>query len=321
MTRLFILSFLLLSAAPFGFSFLSTKSMRHGKCFGQYQYRSAAMKMVANPFGDLLNSRNLLSIPSNPTQTIAEKFIEEWNANRITEATNLVDDDIEFEDAIFPGPFVGKEELERILRLSSENFPTIVTKLPSRMLPTTTFRKKLGLDFILKGLTDPSTKRVQHLLLLIPIRGSSRKYFLVKENNKSGEANLTLLRRATAFADLFKSKDGTENTQATTTIDMDADITSTTTSNSPMSWFFPKASVPSSSTTLPEQYFAAWNERDMVKACSLFSEFCEYDDTAFLAPFQGKEALEKHLKICADSFPSTFEFCVDDQIIGDNKNF
>ena len=52
--------------------------------------------------------------------SVAERFLEDWNANRIDDALSWVDDDIEFEDASFPGPFHGKDGLERVMRLQSE---------------------------------------------------------------------------------------------------------------------------------------------------------------------------------------------------------
>lgn len=64
------------------------------------------------------------------------------------------------------------------------------------------------------------------------------------------------------------------------------------------------------SASLPEKYFAAWNRRDMKAALDVFDNDIEYDDTAF-DPFIGKAMLERHLNICADAFPSSFEFVID----------
>jgi hypothetical protein len=50
----------------------------------------------------------------------------------------------------------------------------------------------------------------------------------------------------------------------------------------------------------------------MEAAIRLFTDDCTYDDTVFPQPFQGKEPLLKHLQLCANAFPPTFRFIVDD---------
>jgi len=57
----------------------------------------------------------------------------------------------------------------------------------------------------------------------------------------------------------------------------------------------------------------------MKQAVSVFADDIEYDDTAFPVPFSGKEALEKHLNICARAMPPSFSFIVDDKIDAGKK--
>ena len=66
------------------------------------------------------------------------------------------------------------------------------------------------------------------------------------------------------------------------------------------------------------RYFDAWNRRDMVAACAVFSDECEYEDTQYAGAFQGKEALEAHLFKVADALPESFQFCVDEVADGGN---
>uniref|UniRef100_A0A7S2KCK2 SnoaL-like domain-containing protein n=1 Tax=Leptocylindrus danicus TaxID=163516 RepID=A0A7S2KCK2_9STRA len=83
-----------------------------------------------------------------------------------------------------------------------------------------------------------------------------------------------------------------------------------------------KVSVSSSrstSQTIVEQYFAAWNKRNMDEAAACFTEDAEYNDTAFPQPLQGKEQIEKHLYRCAGAFPDTFKFVIDDLAV-DREN-
>lgn len=79
------------------------------------------------------------------------------------------------------------------------------------------------------------------------------------------------------------------------------------------------ASSKETSQTIVEDYFAAWNIRDMDAAAACFTEDAEYNDTAFPQPLEGKEQIKKHLYRCADAFPDTFRFVIDDLAI-DKEN-
>eukprot|EP00429_Kryptoperidinium_foliaceum_P014461 CAMPEP_0176034428 /NCGR_PEP_ID=MMETSP0120_2-20121206/17018_1 /TAXON_ID=160619 /ORGANISM="Kryptoperidinium foliaceum, Strain CCMP 1326" /LENGTH=605 /DNA_ID=CAMNT_0017367769 /DNA_START=292 /DNA_END=2106 /DNA_ORIENTATION=- len=272
--------------------------------------RGLRLQLAGAPLDDML--RKLSPTPA-VSENVALKFIEGFNANRISEALEVVDDNVEFEDTIFPGPFQGKVELERILRLQSKNTDreTIIVD----QVANDTSAKKVGILFHTETADGLYGKKGAASFVLNFETGKIEKVFWVKESNKSGEANLKTLRAATALAGNLQSDDETIKTSSSS----ENDEESTDEISSPVSFFFPKPGS-TASMTLPEKYFDAWNQRDMAKAASLFSEDCEYDDTAFPAPFVGKEALERHLNICADCFPSTFQFCVDDQIIGKEGN-
>jgi hypothetical protein len=113
---------------------------------------------------------------------------------------------------------------------------------------------------------------------------------------KSGEDGLRLLAGASKIIDVTGKKN-----PATTTI-TDAS---------------PRTDVAKSTNirtrlTAPEQYFAAWNKRDMDLAVSIFADTVTYDDTAFPEPFSGKENVRKHLLKCAGAFPPTFTFEVEE---------
>ena len=66
----------------------------------------------------------------------------------------------------------------------------------------------------------------------------------------------------------------------------------------PKPWSFqlpsPKKAPPKegSAAQAVRRYFDAWNRRDMIAACSVFSDECEYEDTQYAGAFQGKEALK-----------------------------
>lgn len=50
----------------------------------------------------------------------------------------------------------------------------------------------------------------------------------------------------------------------------------------------------------------------MDAAADLFTEDCYYEDTVFPRPFSGRQNLKKHLLVCSNAFPPTFQFIVDD---------
>ncbi|KAL7554525.1 hypothetical protein ACHAWF_017985 [Thalassiosira exigua] len=66
------------------------------------------------------------------------------------------------------------------------------------------------------------------------------------------------------------------------------------------------------STFIVEQYFEAWNRRDMSYAASLFSEDCQMKDLQYPESFDGQEAFERHLKRVEACLPHSFDFVVDD---------
>jgi SnoaL-like domain len=72
--------------------------------------------------------------------------------------------------------------------------------------------------------------------------------------------------------------------------------------------------------SLPEQYFAAWNRRDISTATSLFTSDAVYDDTAFARPLQGRDQVEHHLRYCADCLPPAFAFVVDSMVKTVNRS-
>lgn len=76
---------------------------------------------------------------------------------------------------------------------------------------------------------------------------------------------------------------------------------------------------PFTTTTVPEQYFAAWNARDMDSAAACFADDVVYDDTAFSQPFFGRDQLTKHLRYCARALPPSFSF-VADAVLSNRKN-
>jgi len=66
------------------------------------------------------------------------------------------------------------------------------------------------------------------------------------------------------------------------------------------------------SSTAVEQYFDAWNKRDMKLAVAQFTEDCSVRDLQYDDAFSNRDELETHLLRCKDCLPSSFNFVIDD---------
>ena len=252
------------------------------------------------------------SIPSTKgSKTTVELFFEALNDKNVDLAMSLVDDEIEFEDANFPSVFKGKSELERNLRSTSQGTEEsiIVDKVVADKS-----NNKIGILFHVENPSGDFGKKGTAYFGLDGETGLIKKSFVVKESNKSGEANLKILTTASKIIEKINSKStktaGTEN-EETVLIDK---------KSGGMEWISSALLMNQAASPgeLVERYFEAWNQRDMTQACSVFAEEVRYDDTAFPAPFAGKEALENHLNICSEAFPPTFSFVIDDVVDGKN---
>jgi ketosteroid isomerase-like protein len=240
-----------------------------------------------------------------PSQaTNAQKFLIALNENRIDDAMAVLDEEVEFLDTAFPSPFQGKDELERILRLGSNLFPD---RFVVDDVAFDSKKNKIGILFHMEGDDGTIGKLGNSIFELDKTSDLITNVFLSKENSKSGEANLKILKAASQIIALSKkSKSPSSNAVLEPKMNGGSEL---------MPSLFQKANR-KSSLSLPEQYFQAWNERDIDKACTVFDDNVEYDDTAFPAPFVGRENLNAHLKTCVECFPSSMSFVVDETVDG-----
>lgn len=237
-----------------------------------------------------------LSKPSPTNSNNAEDFISALNEKRFDDVLTYVDDDIEFIDTDFPSPFEGKDDFGRIQRLAAD---VSTDRIVVDEIISDSSSRSVGLLFHTVDDNGDRGKIGNACFDFSPSTGLITKIFFTKESSKSGESNLQILKAASQIIASTQEgkKDSIEESEARA---------------------LQKSSTSEALTTmtLPEQYFAAWNERDIEKACSVFADNVEYDDTAFPEPFTGKEALERHLNTCVKCFPPSMSFVVDDTING-----
>ncbi|KAL9183131.1 hypothetical protein ACHAXT_004918 [Thalassiosira profunda] len=72
--------------------------------------------------------------------------------------------------------------------------------------------------------------------------------------------------------------------------------------------------------TAVEQYFEAWNRRNIPLALSCFDDDVYYDDTQFSEPFEGKDKLADHILYVADCLPDSFYFVIDELSVGRSQS-
>ena len=116
---------------------------------------------------------------------------------------------------------------------------------------------------------------------------------------KPGNSGLQLLR--------FVSKFINANDSTNALIDEDATTATTT------------ISTTTTTSTVVEQYFEAWNDRNMTHAASLFTTNCQMYDLQYDTPFNGRESFTAHLLNVNECLPNSFNFVVDDIVQVENN--
>ena len=277
--------------------------------------RAGPQYVVKLPF-DPINIGPTKKAKVQTKNTIVETFFEAWNKRDLDTALSCLDGHVQFEDASFPSAFCGKEATERHLRLLADAM-THQYIIDEVVCDNTS--RRVGVLFHVQDATGMPVKNGKGTAFFA-LDSDARlitNVFLVQENSKSGESNLRILKLVSNF---WK---GERMNFMHDDQEMEIFVNKKAETDPKVQWLgniFGKNSQETSlASTLPEQYFEAWNRRDMEKAVSLFSESVEYDDTAFPAPFKGRAKLEAHLNLCAKVFPTSFSFVVDEKAYAGEK--
>mmetsp|Transcript_2791 Transcript_2791/g.3751 ORF Transcript_2791/g.3751 Transcript_2791/m.3751 type:complete len:628 (+) Transcript_2791:104-1987(+) len=238
-------------------------------------------------FIDGLFNSNQQSVKSkatiSPSIGTVQGFIGGLNNGNIENAIENIAEDGTFEFASFSKPCEGRKSLERLLRLmkgaeGADGKMVVVDRIVSD-------DRAVALRFHLENLNGECVPagRGSAFFVMNDSGDLIKDVFWVQESTeKPGEDSLKLLGQAS----IILEKTGSKSRSAVV--------------------------EPSLRANSPVAYFEAWNRRDMGAAVSVFADDVTYDDTAFPVPFEGKEKLEKHLLLCADCFPKSFSFKVDD---------
>lgn len=239
---------------------------------------------------------------NNDSNNLGIQLVDALNTGNIDAVLDLFsdndNDNCEWDDCNYYQSCVGKAAIERRLRLLAETTSFQTQDLVVDDVTVDNQRNTIGILFHKEetnnGVDVPNSRGCAMLELdSATSTGSIKRICLVQEPaTRGGEAGLNLLSSASK---VMKTTGYNPEEKAST----GSAATTTNKSNNPLP------------LSPPEQYFGAWNRRDMAAAVNVFVDDLEYEDTAFPNPFVGKEALTAHLQKCSASFPSNFQIVID----------
>jgi ketosteroid isomerase-like protein len=227
-------------------------------------------------FPNTAKNRKSNSSPINPVV----EFIQAYNNRDLETAMTWFSDDCEYQDATFSKPFLGRAAIQRNIRLRADAYGTTRIVL-DEMAVDSDGGGTIAIQYHLEddNIFMPNSRHIA-FYTIASNRTIARVFDVVEPASKTGSFDLAVL----------------------STVSKLLSTTTTTTS---------AKVLPQLGSTAPEQYFDAWNRRDMEAATRVFTDDVMYEDTVFPQPFAGKMNLKKHLLLCADAFPDSFTFVVD----------
>jgi hypothetical protein len=167
---------------------------------------------------------------------------------------------------------------------------------------------------IIRDGSTSSTTTATHLRSLVTLQFDQTDKKIVKvvwsteSRTKTGEGSLRVLAAASTL--LLPAKQRNTEPEKKDTDDV---------GNENEAAVRPRGAM-SSMDSVPERYYDAWNARDIDAAVAMFTSDAVYDDTAFAIPLVGAEAIRRHLTLCADCFPSSFQFAPIELIDDDDRS-
>lgn len=278
------------------------------------QRRSQAVHAVTAPTIQIDALKNLLQgfQPSRRPENAVELFFQSWNNRDFNSLANQFADDCTFEDTSFPKPFQGKSEINRHFRLLAD---ATTSKFVLDDIAVDNDNNKIAVLYHVEqdNAIVPNSRHCAFYTLDRQTGLITSVVDTVEPASKTGATDLAIL---SFISKLFSGDKETEHYA-----DDNADKIESSVTNKSVAFFNREIfrSTPTTSSNAAERYFAAWNRRDMDAAIAVFADDCQYEDTVFPDPFDGKAALQKHLYLCADSMPPTFSFVIDDVADGKHK--
>lgn len=236
--------------------------------------------------------------------SFVKNLYDAWNKRDYQSINNFIADECVYEDATYSGPFIGRDDVMRHFQLTGD--------VNDKMYVVDDFAdggKKVAVKYHIEtigGETEPCSRHVA-FFTVDPDSGLITSVFdTVEPSSKTGATDLAVLSAVSKVLGFFGSDESGDAQQ----IPKQESITEEESKGIFETLFSTDSSKPT--TSAPERYFAAWNQRNMDAAVQVFADDCQYEDTVFPEPFDGKKELKKHLLLCKESLPSTFSFVIDD---------
>ena len=250
-------------------------------------------------------------------QNAIELFFQSWNNRDLNSLVSQFADDCVFEDATYPGPCSGKEAVNRHFRILAGAATTSLIVVDDMVIAQDKSKGAVLYHVEQDGIIQPSSRHGA-FFSLDPDSGLITSIFdTVEPLSKTGEANLAVL----AFVSKLLAGGGEENKEPPVVV-VDTAISPTASGFLDKLVQFAQMQPQMPKTNggnAAQRYFEAWNRRDMDAAVAVFADNCQYDDTVFTNPLNGKDELKRHLDLCSNSLPSTFSFVIDDVADGGDR--
>jgi len=225
------------------------------------------------------------------TPSIVQECYDAWNKRDMNGVVNCFDDSFQYQDGQYLGKIGNKQELLQHFTRQIDLLPP-KSRLVVDHIAEDTINGNIAAQFHIErsdGSTVPFTKGVSFYTTK---NGRITSGFRVLEMLVKPSKN-----SVSGMISLIPTLSGNDSTGSTTTPSIE------------------------SKNSIIEEYFEAWNKRDMEKALSCFVEDCIYqtEDPVFVGTFVGKTALREHLTKNAAVLPSSCQIILD-SIAVDKRN-
>mmetsp|Transcript_18132 Transcript_18132/g.30609 ORF Transcript_18132/g.30609 Transcript_18132/m.30609 type:complete len:630 (-) Transcript_18132:634-2523(-) len=297
-------------AAAFGGLKHNTRAVRNAHSLPHRQLlphsqRSSALDMVqsASPFSafaDLFNPSKqsaTLSGSAAVGQQVVQSFIAAINS-RADPATivEFFSDDVNFVDTSYYNPIVGKDELRKHFYLHAGSSAL------STFAKTTDFSAAAIVVDDIVSVAENGKSKVCVMYHLTDDDGNDvADTTAISFYNVDDDGKIVSAFDVTEPVSPKPGDSGLKLLKTVSNLIGDESIVMTTDSINEKS-----------SSTAVEQYFDAWNKRDMKNAVAQFTEDCSVRDLQYDDAFSNRDELETHLLRCKDCLPSSFNFFIDD---------
>jgi len=268
-----------------------------------HSQRSSALDMVqsASPFSafaDLFNPSKQQSASLSGSAAVGQQVVESFIAaiNSRADPATIVEffsDDVNFVDTSYYNPIVGKEELRKHFYLHAGSSAL------STFAKTTDFSAAAIVVDDIVSVSENGKSKVCVMYHLTDDDGNDvADTTAISFYNVDDDGKIVSAFDVTEPVSPKPGDSGLKLLKTVSNLIGDESIVMTTDSIK--------------SSTAVEQYFDAWNKRDMKVAVAQFTEDCSVRDLQYDDAFSNRDELETHLLRCKDCLPSSFNFVIDD---------